>query len=97
MHRRVAGTIRIEDDFKARIAAAAQHASKTAHAFILETNQILTQSPLIAWPVKDGKHELVIGLATRGYVALYRYAAAIDTVFVLAMRAQHKDGFTLAP
>lgn len=29
-------TIRIEDDLKARIAAAAQHAGKTAHAFILE-------------------------------------------------------------
>lgn len=29
-------TIRIEDDLKARIAAAAQHAGKTAHAFILD-------------------------------------------------------------
>ncbi|MDO8770504.1 MAG: DUF1778 domain-containing protein [Burkholderiaceae bacterium] len=29
-------TIRIEDDLKARIAAAAQRAGKTAHAFILE-------------------------------------------------------------
>ena len=29
-------TIRIEDDLKARIAAAAQRAGKTAHAFILD-------------------------------------------------------------
>lgn len=29
-------TIRIEDDLKARIAAAAQQAGKTAHAFILD-------------------------------------------------------------
>ncbi len=29
-------TIRIEDDLKARVAAAAQHAGKTAHAFILD-------------------------------------------------------------
>ena len=29
-------TIRIEDDLKARIAAAAQHAGKTAHAFMLD-------------------------------------------------------------
>ena len=29
-------TIRIEDDLKARVAAAAQRAGKTAHAFILE-------------------------------------------------------------
>jgi hypothetical protein len=43
--------------------------------------------------VKDGKRELVIGRATGGYVALYRYVAAIDTVFVLAVRAQREDGF----
>jgi predicted transcriptional regulator len=29
-------TIRIEDDLKARVAVAAQHAGKTAHAFILD-------------------------------------------------------------
>ncbi|MBK7049917.1 MAG: DUF1778 domain-containing protein [Rhodoferax sp.] len=29
-------TIRIEDELKARIAVAAQHAGKTAHAFILD-------------------------------------------------------------
>jgi hypothetical protein len=43
--------------------------------------------------VKDGKRELVIGRATRGYVALYRDVAGIDTVFVLAVRAQREDGF----
>ena len=67
---------------------------------ILEAIQILTHSPLIGQPVKDGKRELVIGRAKRGYVALYRYVAAIDTVFVLAVRtvlAQRDDGFTLAP
>ena len=59
---------------------------------ILEAIQILTHSPLIGRPVKDGKRELVVGRATRGYVALYRYVAAIDTVFVLAVRAQREDG-----
>ena len=43
--------------------------------------------------MKDGKRELVIGRATRGYVALYRYVAVIDTVFVLAVRAQREDGY----
>lgn len=66
-------TIRIEDDLKARVAAAARHDGKTAHAFILEAIQILTHSPLIGRPSKDGKRELVIGRATRGHVALYRY------------------------
>ncbi|MEN9375114.1 MAG: hypothetical protein RL710_271 [Pseudomonadota bacterium] len=60
---------------------------------ILEAIQILTHSPLIGRPVKDGKRELVIGRATRGYVALYRDVAGIDTVFVLAVRAQREDGF----
>jgi plasmid stabilization system protein ParE len=60
---------------------------------VLEAIQILTHSPLIGRPVKDGKRELVIGRATRGYVALFRYVAAIDTVFLLAVRAQREVGY----
>jgi hypothetical protein len=48
---------------------------------------------LIGRPVEDGQRELVIGRAARGYVALYRYVAAIDTVFLLAVRAQREDGY----
>ena len=54
---------------------------------ILEVIQVLTRSPLIGRPVKDGKRELIIGRATQGYVALYRYVAAIEILFVLAVRA----------
>lgn len=40
-------TIRIEDDLKARVAAAAKHAGKTAHAFILDAiSQTLEQVEL---------------------------------------------------
>ena len=60
---------------------------------ILEVLQILTLSPLIGRPVRGGKRELVIGQASRGYVALYHYVAAIDTVFVLAVRSQREAGF----
>lgn len=60
---------------------------------ILEAIQILAHSPQIGRPVKGGKRELVIGRATRGYVALYRYVASIDTVFVLALRAQRERGY----
>ncbi len=60
---------------------------------ILEAIQILTHSPLIGRPVKDGKRELVIGRATRSYVALYRYVAATDMVFLLAVRAQREAGY----
>ena len=59
----------------------------------LEAIQILTHSPLMGRPVKDGKRELIIGRATRGYVTLYRYVAPIDTVFVLAVRVQREAGY----
>ena len=39
---------------------------------ILEAIQILSRSPLIGRPVRDGKRELVVGKGSRGYVALYR-------------------------
>ena len=60
---------------------------------ILQAIQILRHSPLIGCPVKDGKRELVIGRGAHGYVALYRYVASIDAVFVLALRAQREQGF----
>ena len=54
---------------------------------------MLTHSPMIGRPVAGGKRELVIGRGNRGYVALYRYLAEIDTAFVLALRAQRESGF----
>jgi toxin ParE1/3/4 len=55
--------------------------------------QILPHSPLIGRPVRGGKRELVIGRGTRGYIALYRYVARIDTVFLLAIRSQSEAGY----
>lgn len=60
---------------------------------LLEAIQVLSHSPLMGRPVSEGKRELVIGKGTRGYVALYRYVASIETVFVLALRAQRESGF----
>lgn len=60
---------------------------------ILDAVQVLTHSPQMGRPVQGGKRELVIGRAARGYVALYQYVAAIDTVFLLAVRSQREDGF----
>ena len=50
-------------------------------------------SATIGRPVQGGKRELVIGRAARGYVALYHYIEAMDTVFVLAVRSQREVGF----
>lgn len=60
---------------------------------IVEAVQILSHSPQMGRPVKGGKRELVIGRASRGYVALYMYVAALDTAFVLAVRSQREHGF----
>ena len=60
---------------------------------IVDAIQILGHSPQIGRPVQGGKRELVIGRAARGYVALYHYIEAIDTVFVLAVRSQREVGF----
>jgi toxin ParE1/3/4 len=60
---------------------------------IVDAIDILTHSPLIGRPLPGGARELVIGRGSRGYVALYRYVPAIDTVFVLAVRAQREAGY----
>jgi toxin ParE1/3/4 len=60
---------------------------------VLDAIQILSHSPLIGRRVKGGKRELVIGRASRGYVALYHYINDIDVVFVLAVRGQRESGF----
>ena len=60
---------------------------------IVEAIGVLETNPLIGRPARSGKRELVIGRRSHGYVALYRYVAEIDTVFVLAIRAQREAGF----
>ena len=54
---------------------------------------ILRHSPLIGRPVRAGRRELVVGQRSRGYVVLYRHVAAVDTVFVLAIRSQRELGY----
>ncbi len=60
---------------------------------IVDAVQVLEHSPLIGRPVRSGKRELVIGRGSHGCVALYRFVAAIDTVFVLAVRSQRESGY----
>jgi len=59
---------------------------------IIQALDILTHSPLIGRPVKNGNRELVVGRDARGYVALYRFAEVIDTVFV-PIRSQREAGY----
>ena len=62
-------------------------------AEIVDAVQVLEHSPMIGRPVKGGQRELVVGRGSRGYVALYRFVPAIDTVFVLAVRSQREGGY----
>jgi plasmid stabilization system protein ParE len=57
---------------------------------IVEALDILETSPLIGRPVAFGQRELIISTGASGYLALYRYDPAQDTVFVLAVRSQRE-------
>ncbi len=60
---------------------------------IIEAIDVLQYNPLIGRPVNNDKRELVIGRRSHGYVALYRYVAEVDTVFVLAVCSQREAGY----
>lgn len=53
----------------------------------------LEPNPRIGRIATADKRELNIGRDSRGYVALYRYIARIDTIFVLAIRSQREAGY----
>jgi len=60
---------------------------------IMRAIDVLERNPLIGRPARAELRELVIGRRARGYVALYRYVAELDTVFVLAIRSQKEAGY----
>lgn len=64
---------------------------------IITAFDVLEHNPLIGRPANNGKRELIIGRRAHGYVALYRYVAEADTVFVLALRSQREAGYAPAP
>ena len=61
---------------------------------IIQAINVLVYNPLIGRPVGESMNELVIGRDAHGYVALYRYVAAVDSVFVLAIRSQREGGYS---
>ena len=60
---------------------------------IIRAIDVLERNPLIGRALRADLRELVIGRHARGYVALYRYVAEIDTAFVLAIRGQKEAGY----
>jgi toxin ParE1/3/4 len=60
---------------------------------IIDAVSILETSPMIGRLAAGELRELIIGKRNSGCVALYRYVAALDTVFVLALRSQREAGY----
>ena len=68
--------------------SAALHIEAIIHAL-----DVLATSPLIGRPVALGQRELIISHGASGYLALYRFDPAQDTVFVLAVRSQRERDY----
>lgn len=86
----------LADDFERILEHLVLHEASDAPSRIreiIEAIGVLEHNPLIGRPAEMDKRELVIGRRARGYVALYRYVAEIDTVFVLAIRNQREAGY----
>jgi toxin ParE1/3/4 len=60
---------------------------------IMTAIDVLQTSPLIGHPMVFGQRELIIATGASGYLALYRYDPAKDTVFVLTVRSQREQGY----
>lgn len=59
---------------------------------IEEAVEVLGNHPLIGHSVEEDLRELVISRGRTGYIALYSYEAAHDTVLILAVRHQREAG-----
>jgi len=86
----------VADDLERIVAHLLQHEvaeAATRVEDIIRAIDALERNPEIGRIARADLRELVIGRRSRGYVALYRYVAEIDTIFVLAIRAQKEAGY----
>ena len=68
-------------------------AALAAAEAIAEAVSVLERHPLIGHPAEAGMRELIISRGHTGYVALYDWLEAIDTVVILALRHQREAGY----
>ncbi len=61
---------------------------------VAEAVRVLRHHPLIGRPAEDALRELVISRGRTGYLALYSYEEAEDTVLILAIRHQREAGYS---
>ncbi|MCC5868716.1 MAG: type II toxin-antitoxin system RelE/ParE family toxin [Gammaproteobacteria bacterium] len=60
---------------------------------VSEAIQLLENHPLVGRSCEQDMRELVISRGRTGYLALYSYEEAYDTVLILATRHQREAGF----
>ena len=72
----------------------ADAAKRAVHA-IRKAVLPLKHFPMIGRPVEDhvDLRELVIDFGASGYLALYRFESALDTVTILALKHQREDDY----
>lgn len=70
-------------------------AALTTVDLIVEAVEVLANHPLIGRSVEAGLRELIISRGRSGYVALYSYETAQDTVLILAVRHQREAGILI--
>ena len=75
------------------LAAEDPRAASDAIEDILDAFVVLERHPLIGRPIEENMRALMISRGKSGYVALYDYYEASDTVLVLAVRHQREAGF----
>ena len=69
------------------------NATPTVIDLVLDALSILERHPVIGRPAERGLRELVISRGRSGYVALYEYFEAEDTVLVVALKHQREAGY----
>lgn len=63
------------------------------YELVSEAITVLKRHPEIGRPAGGALRELVISRGRSGYLALYDYSDADDTVFVLGIRHQREQGY----
>ena len=87
------GAVRDLERLRDFIAKQDPEAALAAAVAIADAVSVLERHPLIGRPAEAGMRELVIARGRTGYVALYDWLEAIDTVVILALRHQREAGY----
>lgn len=89
------GALRGLEACRGFLAQKSPEAARRAAEAILRQFEMLERYPALGRPLEDVPElrELLIPFGDSGYVALYRYEAADDAVYILAFRHQKEAGY----